>query len=76
MMKVTLSPSGSVEDWLAMVDEAAGLALQHATIKDDVMKIFRKNKQLFDAVKKTDADFFTELMAKFTKVKNKFTETA
>ena len=76
MMKVTLRPSGSVEDWLAMVDEAAGLALQHATEKDDVMKIFRKNKQLFDAVKKTDADFFTVLMAKFTKVKNKFTETA
>jgi hypothetical protein len=76
MMKVTLSPSGSVEDWLAIVDEAAGLALQYATTKDDVMKIFRKNKQLFDAVKKADADFFTELMAKFTTVKNKFTETA
>ena len=76
MMKVTLLPTGSVEDWLSMVDEAAGLALQHATIKDDVMKIFRKNKQLFDAVKKTDADFFTTLMAKFTTVKNKFTEPA
>ena len=75
-MKVTLGPTGTVEDWLSMVDEAAGLALQHATTKDDVMKIFRKNKQLFDAVKKTDADFFTALMAKFTKVKNKFTEQA
>ena len=76
MMKVTLSPEGSAEDWLAMVDKAAGLALQYASSKDDVMKIFRKNKQLFDVVKKTDADFFTELMAKFTTVKNKFTETA
>ena len=76
MIKVTLSPSGSVEEWLSIVDEAADLALQHATKKDDVMKIFRKNKQLFDAVKKTDADFFTSLMANFTKVKNKFTEQA
>jgi hypothetical protein len=76
MMKVTLSPAGSVEDWLSTVDEAAGLALQYAVTKDDVMKIFRKNKQLFDVVKKTDADFFTTLMAKFTTVKNKFTETA
>lgn len=76
MMKVTLSPEGSAEDWLATVDKAAGLALQYASSKDDVMKIFRKNKQLFDVVKKTDADFFTELMAKFTTVKNKFTETA
>tara|TARA_R110000868_G_scaffold247962_4_gene504289 strand:+ start:361 stop:1083 length:723 start_codon:yes stop_codon:yes gene_type:complete len=76
MMKVTLSPEGSAEDWLATVDKAAGLALKYASSKDDVMKIFRKNKQLFDVVKKTDADFFTELMAKFTTVKNKFTETA
>ena len=76
MMKVTLSPEGSAEDWLATVDKAAGFALSYATSKDDVMKIFRKNKQLFDVVKKTDADFFTELMAKFTTVKNKFTETA
>jgi len=50
--------------------------LKYASSKDDVMKIFRKNKQLFDVVKKTDADFFTELMAQFTTVKNKFAETA
>jgi len=76
MMKVTLSPEGSSEDWLSAVSAAAGLALKYASSKDDVMKIFRKNKQLFDVVKKTDADFFTELMAQFTTVKNKFTETA
>ena len=76
MMKVTLSPEGSSEDWLSAVSAAAGLALQFASSKDDVMKIFRKNKQLFDVVKKTDADFFTELMAQFTTVKNKFTESA
>ena len=64
------------ENGLHFVGGAAGLALQYASSKDDVMKIFRKNKQLFDVVKKTDADFFTELMAKFTAVKNKFTETA
>ena len=76
MMKVTLSPAGAVDDWLATVDEAAGLALAFAGSKDDVMKIFRKNKQLFDVVKKTDAEFFTELMAQFTAVKNKFTEAS
>ena len=76
MMKVTLSPEGSSEDWLSAVSAAAGLALKYASSKDDVMKIFRKNKQLFDVVKKTDADFFAALMAQFTTVKNKFTETA
>lgn len=76
MMKVTLSPAGAVEDWLATVDEAAGVALAFAGSKDDVMKIFRKNKQLFDVVKKTDAAFFTELMAQFTAVKNKFMEAS
>ena len=75
MIKVTLSPEGSAEDWLATVKKAAGFALSYAASKDDVMKIFRKNKQLFDVVKKTDADFFTALMAQFTTVKNKFTET-
>ena len=76
MMKVTLSPAGAVDDWLATVDEAAGVALAFAGSKDDVMKIFRKNKQLFDVVKKTDAAFFTELMAQFTAVKNKFMEAS
>jgi len=76
MIKVTLSPEGSAEDWLSTVNKATRFALQYASSKDDVMKIFRKNKQLFDVVKKTDADFFTELMAQFTTVKNKFTETA
>ena len=76
MMKVTLSPAGAVDDWLATVDEAAGVALAFAGSKDDVMKIFRKNKPLFDVVKKTDAAFFTELMAQFTAVKNKFTEAS
>jgi len=76
MLQVTLSPEGSSEDWLSDVNAAAGRALKHTSSKDDVMKIFRKNKQLFDVVKKTDADFFAELMAQFTAVKNKFTETA
>jgi len=76
MIKVTLSPEGPVEDWLYTVNKATRFALQYASSKDDVMKIFRKNKQLFDVVKKTDADFFTRLMAQFTAVKDKFTETA
>jgi hypothetical protein len=40
------------------------------------MAIFKKNKQLFDEVKKQDANFFKGLMAKFTAAKSRFTEAA
>ena len=40
------------------------------------MKIFKKNKQLFDAVKVQDAEFFKGLMAKFTEAKTRFNQPA
>jgi hypothetical protein len=48
------------------------LALDMATSEADVMQIFKKNKQLFDAVKAQDAVFFKSLMAQFTQTKAKF----
>jgi hypothetical protein len=63
---------GEEAGWLAAVEAGADLALGHAASSDDVMQIFKKNKILFDTVKKVDPDFFKTLMAKFTEVKNKF----
>ena len=71
-IKVSNLKEGDESNWLAAVETAAELALTHATTSDDVMQIFKKNKILFDTVKKVDADFFKTLMAKFTEVKNKF----
>jgi hypothetical protein len=69
-------PEGDPKDWLETVGHTAELALAMAQTKADVMDIFKKNKELFDAVKATDADFFKDLMASFTVAKEKFTEAA
>lgn len=71
-IKVSLKPEGDVEEWKTAVAIAAGLALEMATSEADVMAIFKKNKQLFDAVKAQDAVFFKSLMANFTQTKAKF----
>lgn len=70
-IKATLESGGTPEEWLKMVSTGCTMALDMATKPDDVLKIFKKNKTLFDEVKKQDAEFFKELMAKFTEVKTK-----
>jgi hypothetical protein len=69
-------PEGDPTDWLQTVGKTAELALGMAQSKADVMDIFKKNKELFDAVKATDAEFFKNLMASFTVAKENFTEAA
>ena len=69
-------PEGDPTDWLQTVGKTAEVALTMAQSKADVMDIFKKNKELFDAVKATDAEFFKDLMASFTVAKEKFTEAA
>jgi hypothetical protein len=71
-LKVTLAPDGEVADWLGVINDACQIALDTAGSEADVMMIFKKNKQLFDAVKAQDAIFFKDLMAKFTQAKAKF----
>jgi hypothetical protein len=75
-LKVTLEHGGDVQNWLGVIDDACKLALEMTQSHDDVMAIFKKNKQLFDEVKKQDAEFFKGLMAKFTEAKKRFAEEA
>ena len=69
-------PEGDPTDWLQTVGKTAEIALAMAQSKADVMDIFKKNKELFDSVKATDAEFFKDLMASFTAAKEKFQEAA
>lgn len=71
-LTVSMAPQGEVSDWLDTISEAAMAALEMAQSEDDVMQIFRKNKQLFDAVKAQDAGFFKTLMGFFSETKQKF----
>ena len=71
-LKVAISPDS--QDWLGVVEQACKTALAMTESADDVMQIFKKNKQLFDAVKAQDAAFFKDLMAEFSAAKNKHSE--
>lgn len=73
-LKVTLEPSGDVREWLKVIEDACKIALDSTSSEDDVMQIFKKNKQLFDTVKTHDAMFFKGLMSKFTEAKTRFKE--
>ena len=73
-IKASLAPDGDVNAWLDVIESACKTALDMAQSEDDVMQLFRKNKQLFDAVKAQDASFFKTLMANFTEAKSRFSE--
>jgi hypothetical protein len=71
-MVVTGNPGDS--NWMQLVEEAAEFMLRIAANEEDVMAIYKKNKQLFEEVKAQDAVFFKDLMDKFSQTRNKFKE--
>ena len=64
-------PEGSVDEWLIQIEQVVDLALAAAKETEDVMQIFKHNKELFDAIKAADAVFFKDMMARFTETKKK-----
>jgi len=70
-MKVAMDPEGDPSAWLLAVSNASALALEMTTKEDEVMQIFKKNKQLFDAVKSQDPDYFKDLMTLFSAARTK-----
>lgn len=69
---IKASPESLPHEWLAAVQDAARTCLSVAASSEDVMKIFRTNKQVFDAAKAQDPILFKQLMNEFTLVKQKF----
>ena len=65
-------PEENVEAWLDLVKTTALMLLDLTESEEDVMKMFRKNKTLFDTIKATDGLFFKDMMAKFTERNNMF----
>jgi hypothetical protein len=65
-----------VQGWLELIKNSTYLFLGMCNTPDDVLSIFKKNKTLFDTVKLTDPQFFTEMMTKFTEVKTKLEKEA
>ena len=69
---IKASPESLPHEWLAAVQDATKTCLSVAASTADVMDIFRKNKQVFDAVKAQDSAFFKQLMNEFALTKQKF----
>ena len=67
---------GDVKGWLELIQNSTYLFLDMRNKTDDVLMIFRKNKVLFDTVKLVDPVFFTNMMTRFTEVKNKLEKEA
>ena len=65
-----------VQGWLGLIRDATYMFLDMCDKPDDVLLIFKKNKELFDTVKLTDEVFFKNMMTKFTEIKTKLEEKA
>lgn len=71
---VKREPDGDVGQWLEIVSDATKVCLDLAKTEEDVLQIFRKNKQLFEAVKSADATAYKGLMDLFGKKKQSLKE--
>ena len=76
-IKVSIEPNEleqSFDEWVVMVFEAVGLALDNTSSEADVFAIVRNNTNIFDKLKQ-DALAYEQLLAMFTKAKNKFNQS-
>ena len=70
-INVDMNPGTDTEDWLKSVSEASDLALSFANTSEDVMAIYRRNKELFEVIKSLDEEFFKTLMNQFREIRLK-----
>ena len=73
-LKVMASPDGDTESWMGVVKDATTIALENTSSEDDVMNIFRNNKNIYDQYKAINANAYTELMVLFKNAKQKHQE--
>ena len=74
--EIKISSPGTPEELLEMVSKAASVMLTLASSEDDVMAIYKRNKQVFEQIKTHDEPSFKALMDTFAKRKNQFKEAA
>lgn len=73
-LKVMASPDGDNQAWLDVVKDATIIALENTTKEDDVMNLFRNNKNIYDKYKDISSEAHAELMILFKNAKQKFLE--
>jgi hypothetical protein len=74
VIKVTSDNVTDQKAWLQEIKTAVDGFLVFCEKEEDVMGLFKKNKQLFDTVKELDDAFFKNMMSSFTERKNQLKE--
>ena len=73
-MKVTVDPDTDMGAWIDAVDNAATVALEFAQSEDNVLAIFKKNRNIFDRLKTESEGAHKALMDKFAAARKSFKE--
>jgi hypothetical protein len=71
-LKVSTEPGTDVAEWLGIVAQAAEIMLSAVKTKDDVMNIFKNNRNIFDKLKLESEADHKALMDKFSAAKKQF----
>jgi hypothetical protein len=69
---ITVQSEGSDQDWLETLKAGCDALLQIAEKEEDVLDIFKVNRTTFEKAKKLDEKFYSNMMAKFTEVRQSF----
>ena len=69
-ISVSVSPEAQPEDWVSIVSEATTSGLGFCSSVDEVMTLFRVNRNIYDELKNLDATVYQELMSQFSKTKS------
>jgi len=71
-IKVTADADVSIKTWIELVNDSAEVLLEVAKSKDDVMNIFKNNRNIFDKLKLESEEAHKAIMDKFSAAKKSF----
>lgn len=71
-LKVTADSTVSPSDWGLLVVDASKIALENAGSQEDVMNIFKVNRNIFDKMKLDTPGLYDDVMEQFKQAKAKY----
>jgi hypothetical protein len=71
-IKITADENTPIQTWVSLVSDSAEVMLEVAKSKDDVMNIFKNNRNIFDKLKLESEEAHKAIMDKFTAAKKSF----
>jgi hypothetical protein len=75
-LTVTADPGADISTWAELVVETCKIALEQTVNADQVMQIFKVNRNIFDRMKADASTHYDEMMAAFKAKKESFKEAA